>query len=197
MMLYWCILHVITLVTMVFRLLYCTSPIWNLTQKKPPRIVLDSIRGHPSKHNAFVFAYGRSARLSEDWPCVCTHMCKSARGLTRARSWVESAKAAVSPRNNHSPPICLLPDTFSLFSRRITFYMICSINLSTADNNSSLIRALAILAVPSEPFCETLFSCHPAHTFNGLLMSYWTDLSEIVVHFDTWALFATLAWYGA
>lgn len=91
--------------------------------------------------------------LSENWPRVRAHMCKSARGLNRAQSWVESAEAAVSSHNNHSPPICLFPDAFSLFLRRITFYMICSINLSIAHNNSSLIRALAILAVSSEPFC--------------------------------------------
>lgn len=105
------------------------------------------------------------------WLCVRTHMCKSARGLNWAQSWEKSAVETISSHNNHSPPICLFPDTFSLFLRRITFYMICSINLSIADKNSSLIRALAILAVSSEPFCGVLFSCHPVHTFNGLLMS--------------------------
>lgn len=54
----------------------------------------------------------------------------------------------------------------------ITFYMICSINLHVADNNSSFIRALVCLSVSSELFCGTMFSCHPVHTFNGPLMQY-------------------------
>ncbi len=100
---------------------------------------------------------------------MCVHALtyvKVSRGLNWAQSWVESAEAAISSLNNHMLPACLslcllcLSFVLSLFlihkmskMHCITFYMICSINLHVADNNSSFIRALVCLSVSSELFC--------------------------------------------